>query len=100
VVLAPGTLSHLGLDWERPDRVGLIETLSSFCRLIRFDKRGTGLSDQPLTVATLEQRTDDIRAVMEAAGSERAVALRSTSQPVSRESPRATKWSSRAPSAT
>jgi pimeloyl-ACP methyl ester carboxylesterase len=75
MVLAPGTVSHLGLDWERPDRVGLIERLSSFCRLIRFDKRGTGLSDRPLTVATLEQRTDDIRAVMEAAGSERAVLL-------------------------
>jgi class 3 adenylate cyclase len=73
MVLAPGTVSHLGLDWERPDRVGMIERLSSFCRLIRFDKRGTGLSDRPLTVATLEQRTDDIRAVMEAAGSERAV---------------------------
>jgi class 3 adenylate cyclase len=75
MVLAPGTVSHLGLDWERPDRVGLIERLSSFCRLIRFDKRGTGLSDRPLTVATLEQRTDDIRAVMEAARSERAVLL-------------------------
>jgi class 3 adenylate cyclase len=75
MVLAPGTVSHLGLDWERPDRVGLIERLSSFCRLIRFDKRGTGLSDRPLTVATLEQRTDDIRAVMEVAGSERAVLL-------------------------
>jgi class 3 adenylate cyclase len=73
MVLAPGTVSHLGLDWERPDRVGMIQRLSSFCRLIRFDKRGTGLSDRPLTVATLEQRTDDIRAVMEAAGSERAV---------------------------
>jgi len=73
MVLAPGTVSHLGLDWERPERVWLIERLSSFCRLIRFDKRGTGLSDRPLTVATLEERTDDIRAVMNAAGSEEAV---------------------------
>ena len=73
MVLAPGTVSHLGLDWERPDRVSMIERLSSFCRLIRFDKRGTGLSDRPLTVATLEERTDDIRAVMDSAGSERAV---------------------------
>jgi class 3 adenylate cyclase len=73
MVLAPGTVSHLGLDWERSERVSLIETLSSFCRLIRFDKRGTGLSDRPLTVATLEERTDDIRAVMDAAGSEQAV---------------------------
>ena len=73
MVLAPGTVSHLGLDWERPERVDWIERLSSFCRLIRFDKRGTGLSDRPLTVATLEERTDDVRAVMDAAGSERAV---------------------------
>ena len=75
MVLAPGTVSHLGLDWERPERVAWIERLSSFCRLIRFDKRGTGLSDRPLTVATLEERTDDIRAVMDAADSERAVLL-------------------------
>jgi class 3 adenylate cyclase/pimeloyl-ACP methyl ester carboxylesterase len=75
VVFAPGTVSHLGLDWERPEKVSFIERLSSFCRLIRFDKRGTGLSDRPLTVATLEERTDDIRAVMDAVGSERAVLL-------------------------
>jgi class 3 adenylate cyclase len=50
----------------------LIERLSSFARLIRFDKRGTGMSDRPPNPATLEERTDDIRAVMDAAGSERA----------------------------
>jgi pimeloyl-ACP methyl ester carboxylesterase len=75
MVFAPGTVSHLGLDWERPEWVAEIQRLSSFCRLIRFDKRGTGLSDRPSTVATLEQRTDDIRAVMDAVGSERAVLL-------------------------
>jgi class 3 adenylate cyclase/pimeloyl-ACP methyl ester carboxylesterase len=73
MVLAPGTVSHLNLDWDRPEKVSLIERLSSFCRLIRFDKRGTGLSDRPLNIATLEDRIDDIRAVMDAVGSERAV---------------------------
>src|SRR5207247_6269041 len=47
------------------------ERISSFCRLILFDKRGTGLSDRPAAVATLEERMDDIRAVMDAVVSER-----------------------------
>jgi pimeloyl-ACP methyl ester carboxylesterase len=68
VVWAPGTASHLDLDWDWPPRARFIEALSSFCRLIRFDKRGTGLSDRPTSAATLEERTDDIRAVMDAAG--------------------------------
>ncbi len=72
VVWAPGTASHLDLDWDLPAKARFIEGLSSFCRLIRFDKRGTGLSDRPNTIATLEERTDDIRAVMDAVGSERA----------------------------
>ena len=72
VVWAPGTASHLDLDWDWPPRARFIEALSSFCRLIRFDKRGTGLSDRPTSAATLEERTDDIRAVMDAAGSDRA----------------------------
>jgi pimeloyl-ACP methyl ester carboxylesterase len=75
MVLAPGTASHLGMDWEWPPRARLLESLSSFCRLIRFDKRGTGLSDRPTGAATLEERTDDIRAVMDAAGSEQAAIL-------------------------
>ncbi len=73
MVWAPGTVSHLDLDWEWPPKARFLEKLSSFCRLIRFDKRGTGLSDRPLNVATLEERTDDIRAVMDATQSERAV---------------------------
>lgn len=72
IVLAPGTASHLDLDWEWPPRGHFFEDLSSFCRLIRFDKRGTGLSDRPTQMATLEERTDDIRAVMDAAGSTHA----------------------------
>ncbi len=72
VVWAPGTMSHLDLDWEIPRRALFFERFSQFCRLIRFDKRGTGLSDRPVKMATLEERTDDIRAVMDDVGLERA----------------------------
>ena len=72
VVWAPGTVSHLDLAWERPQSIQFIERWSSFCRLIRFDKRGTGMSDRPTEAATLEERIDDIRAVMDAAGSRQA----------------------------
>jgi len=72
VVWAPGTMSHLDLDWEIPRRALFFERFSKFCRLIRFDKRGTGLSDRPVKMATLEERTDDIRAVMDDIGIEHA----------------------------
>ena len=68
VVWAPGTMSHLDLDWEMPQRALFFERFSRFCRLIRFDKRGTGLSDRPVKMATLEERSDDIRAVMDDVG--------------------------------
>ena len=73
LVFAPGLVSHLDLDWEDPEGVRWIEQVSSYCRFIRFDKRGTGLSDRGIYAATLEERTDDIRAVMDAAGSDRSV---------------------------
>jgi pimeloyl-ACP methyl ester carboxylesterase len=72
LVHAMGSVSHLELFWDVPEAAWLIERLSSFSRLIRFDKRGTGMSDRPPTPATLEERTDDIRAVMDAVESERA----------------------------
>ena len=72
LVHAIGSVSHLELFWEVPGAYAMIERLSSFARLIRFDKRGMGMSDRPPDPATLEERTDDIRAVMDAAGSERA----------------------------
>src|SRR5260370_12737747 len=72
VVWAAGRMSHLDLDWELPQWAVFFERFSKFCRLIRFDKRGTGLSDRPLKMATLEERTDDIRAVMDDIGIERA----------------------------
>ena len=68
LVWAPGTMSHLDLDWELPQRALFFERLGKFCRLIRFDKRGTGLSDRPTQMATLEERSDDIRAVMDDVG--------------------------------
>ena len=71
LVLVPGFVSHLEADWESPVRARLLERLGSFCRLIRFDKRGTGLSDRG-PIPSLEQRMDDVRAVMDAAGSARA----------------------------
>jgi pimeloyl-ACP methyl ester carboxylesterase len=62
----------LDLMIEEPRWARLFTHLSTFCRLIRFDKRGTGLSDRVGAVPTPEERMDDIRAVMDAVGSERA----------------------------
>ncbi len=72
VVLVLGFATHLELQWELPPLARFFERLSSFSRLVIFDKRGTGLSDPVAEVPTLEQRVDDVRAVMDAAGSERA----------------------------
>jgi pimeloyl-ACP methyl ester carboxylesterase len=72
LVLVLGFATHLELQWESPPFARFCERLSSFSRLIVFDKRGTGLSDPVAQVPTLEQRIDDVRAVMDAAGSERA----------------------------
>lgn len=69
LVWAPPIASHLVLDWDWPPWVEAWQRLARFCRLIRFDKRGTGLSDRVDHVATLEERAEDIRAVMDAAGS-------------------------------
>ena len=73
LVFVPGFVSHLELNWENPVSARFFRRLASFARLIIFDKPGTGLSD-PLLGAppTLDQRMDDVRAVMDAAGSERA----------------------------
>jgi pimeloyl-ACP methyl ester carboxylesterase len=75
VVLALGFATHLELQWESPPFAQFFERISSFSRLIIFDKRGSGLSDPVTEVPTLEQRVDDVRAVMDAAGSERAALL-------------------------
>jgi class 3 adenylate cyclase/pimeloyl-ACP methyl ester carboxylesterase len=75
LVMAPGTVSHVVMAWNWPEVVDIYERLSSFVRLIRFDKRGTGMSDRPTGAATLEERSDDIRAVMDAADSQSAYVL-------------------------
>ena len=72
LVLVSGFVSHLQLDWEEPRLAYFLERLASFSRLIRFDKRGTGLSDRPGGLPDLETRMDDVRAVMDSIGSERA----------------------------
>ena len=75
LVFAHGWVTNLELLWEHPRVAAALERLGSFCRVINFDKRGTGLSDRvPVEqLPTLEQRMDDVRAVMDAASSERAV---------------------------
>jgi class 3 adenylate cyclase len=71
LVLVPGTLSHAELYWEFPLNQYLLKRLTSFARVIVFDKRGQGLSDR-VAEQTLEERIGDVRAVMDAAGSPRA----------------------------
>ena len=75
LVLVPGFISHVELVWDFPPARRMIERLASFSRLITFDKRGTGLSDPVQGAPTLEERMDDVRAVMDAAGSESAALL-------------------------
>jgi class 3 adenylate cyclase/pimeloyl-ACP methyl ester carboxylesterase len=74
LVFAP-PITHLELAWESPSAAGFYSRLASTCRLILFNQRGVGMSDRVSGVPTLESRMDDIRAVMDAAGSERAVIL-------------------------
>jgi pimeloyl-ACP methyl ester carboxylesterase/class 3 adenylate cyclase len=75
LVLVPGWVSHLEYEWEEPYFARFLRRLASFSRLILLDRRGTGLSDRVSALPSLEQRMDDVRAVMDAAGSERAAIL-------------------------
>jgi class 3 adenylate cyclase len=75
LVFCPPFASNVELAWEFAPRRALNESLASVARVITFDKRGTGLSDREVGVAPLEERMDDVRAVMDAAGSERAALL-------------------------
>jgi class 3 adenylate cyclase len=74
LVYVPGWVSHVELAWEEPALARFLWRLAAFSRLILFDKRGTGLSDRVPNDAlpTLEERMDDVRAVMDAVGSQRA----------------------------
>ena len=71
LVFVPGFISHLDLWWSFPDTTAFLRRLASFSRLILFDKRGTGLSDPVPGVPTLEERMEDVHAVLDAAGSDR-----------------------------
>ncbi len=75
LVHTPGAVSNVELMWDHPVFARYSELLGSFVRVIHFDKRGTGLSDRVRSIASLEERADDIRAVMDAAGSERAAIM-------------------------
>ena len=68
LLMIPGWISHLSLDWEEPLWVAWCDRMTSFARLIRFDKRGTGLSDRPPGIQPLEERMEDARAVLDATG--------------------------------
>ena len=75
LVFVQGFISNLETQWEDPGLTHLFNRLASFSRLIIFDKRGSGLSDRAGEMPDLETRMDDVRAVMDAAGSERAAVL-------------------------
>ena len=74
LLLSPGWVTHLDLAWDVAPLARFLERLASFSRLILFDKQGTGLSDRldPHTLPSMEQRMDDVRAVLDAAGSRQA----------------------------
>jgi pimeloyl-ACP methyl ester carboxylesterase len=74
IVWVPGFVSHLEYDWDHPRPARFFQRLASFSRLIRFDKRGTGLSDR-VSIPTLEERMDDVRAILDATRSNRATLI-------------------------
>jgi pimeloyl-ACP methyl ester carboxylesterase len=75
LVLFPGFVSHVEVAWEEPRLAHFLNCLAAFSRLVVFDKRGTGMSDPASNAPTMEERMDDIRAVMDAVGSQRVAVL-------------------------
>ena len=75
LVFIPGFIANLELQWEEAHQAAFFSRLASFSRLIRFDKRGTGLSDRDARIPILEERIDDVRAVMDATDTSRAVLM-------------------------
>ncbi len=75
LVFVMGWVTHMDYFWQEPGFARFLRRLASFSRLILFDKRGTGLSDRSVGLPNLEQRMDDVRAVMDAVGSQRAALL-------------------------
>jgi len=72
IILVPGFISHIEFRHELPGHTAFLRRLSSFARVVTFDKRGQGLSDRVSDAPSLEQRMDDVRAIMDAIGSQRA----------------------------
>lgn len=72
LIQVSGSISHLEFMWTEPTLARMYEHLASFSRFIMFDKRGTGMSDRDFGIATMEERMDDVRAVLDAVGSETA----------------------------
>jgi pimeloyl-ACP methyl ester carboxylesterase len=75
LAIVPGFISHVDLWWTIAETTAFIGRLASFCRVIIFDKRGTGLSDPVAGLSSLEERMEDLHAVLDAAGSERPALL-------------------------
>jgi pimeloyl-ACP methyl ester carboxylesterase/DNA-binding CsgD family transcriptional regulator len=75
LILVPGFVSHVEVAWEEPRLARFLTRLAAFSRLIVFDKRGTGMSDPVPGPPSMDERMDDIGAVMDAVGSERAAVL-------------------------
>jgi pimeloyl-ACP methyl ester carboxylesterase len=75
LIVVPGWMSNVDMHWQVLGYEEWVARMTSFCRLIVFDKRGTGLSDRDVGDSTLEERMDDLRAVLDAVGSERAAVL-------------------------
>ncbi len=75
IILVPGVVSHIEFMHELPGYTAFLRRLSSFARVVTFDKRGQGLSDRMTGAPSLEQRMDDVRAILDAIGSRRAALL-------------------------
>src|SRR3954470_1082693 len=73
IILVPGFISHIEFRHELPGNTAFLRRLSSFARVVTFDKRGQGLSDRVSDAPSLEVRMDDVRAIMDTIGSERAI---------------------------
>jgi class 3 adenylate cyclase len=72
LLVVPGFVSNVEAIWQRPESATFLRRLASFCRVILFDKRGTGMSDRSSQIFTLEQRMHDVRAILDEIGCERA----------------------------
>src|ERR1700712_1219255 len=70
IIMVPGFMSHIEFRHELPGQTAFLRRLSSFARVVTFDKRGQGLSDRVSDAPSLEQRMDDVRAIMDAIGSQ------------------------------